>query len=57
MNKQLKKYCEDNQTAIAMRASKSGEALIYVNPNADSKEVSKSLMIAMTEILKIKDGE
>jgi hypothetical protein len=57
MDKQLKKYCEDNQTAIAMRASKSGEALIYVNPSADSKEVSKSLMIAMTEILKIKDGE
>jgi hypothetical protein len=57
MDKQLKKYCEDNQTAIAMRASKSGEALIYVNPNADSKEVSKSLMIAMTEILKIKGGE
>ena len=57
MDKQLKKYCEDNQTAIAMRANKSGEALIYVNPNADGKEVSKSLMIAMTEILKIKDGE
>lgn len=57
MNSELKKYCEENQTAIAMRANKSGEALIYVNPNADSAEVSKSLMIAITEILKLKDGE
>lgn len=57
MNPELKKYCEENQTAIAMRANKSGEALIYVNPNADSAEVSKSLMIAITEILKLKDDE
>lgn len=55
MNKQLKQYCEDNQTAIAMKLNTSGEALIYVNPDADSEEVSKSLMVAMTEILKVKD--
>ena len=54
MNKQLKQYCEDNETAIAMKLNTSGEALIYVNPNADNGEVSKSLMVAMTEILKVK---
>ena len=54
MNKQLKQYCEDNKTAIAMKLNTSGEALIYVNPGADSEEVSKSLMVAMTEILKVK---
>lgn len=54
MNKELKKYCEDNETAIAMKINSSGEALIYVNPSAESKEVSKSIMIAITEILKVK---
>lgn len=42
MNKQLKQYCEDNKTAIAMKLKTSGEALIYVNPDADSEEVTKA---------------
>ena len=54
----LKEYSIKNNSAIACRINReTGEALIYVSPDAESTEVSKSLMIAMMEIVKIKDGE
>ena len=52
----LKAYSIEHNSAIACRINKeTGEALIYVSPNAESSEVSKSLMVAMLEIAKIKD--
>ena len=52
----LKAYSIKHNSAIACRINKeTGEALIYVNPNAESSEVSKSLMVAMLEIAKIKE--
>ena len=54
----LKEYSIKNNSAIACRINReTGEALIYVSPDAESTEVSKSLMLAMMEIVKIKDGE
>ena len=54
----LKAFSQNNNSAIACRINKTtGESLIYVSPYATGEEVSKSLMIAMMEIVKIMDGE
>ena len=52
----LKQHTKDTNSAIACSINKeTGEALIYVNPNAESSEILKSLTYAGLEIAKIMD--
>lgn len=50
----LKTHCKDTGSAIACAIDKkTGESLIYVNPNADSEEIMKSLILAATQICQV----
>lgn len=54
----LKEHANKHKSAISCSINKdTGEALIYVNPNAESTEIIKSLTIAGLEIAKIMDRE
>ena len=53
----LKDHCEKTGSAISVKIRKSGEAFIYVSPDCDEKELSKSLLMATAEIIKAKEGE
>lgn len=53
----LKAYCKKTGSAISCAINKeTGEALIYVNPNAEPEEVMKSLIIASTQICEVMES-
>lgn len=54
----LKQTCTKEQSAIACRiAKKENYALIYVNLEAPDEEIMKSLIVASSKIVEVKNDE
>lgn len=53
----LKKIQQQQGSALTCSFKKNGDVLIYISPNADNDEITKSLLQVTLEIAKHKEGK